>query len=51
MSASYIPALYSMAAICKALERKDDAIQYCKQILKLDAGNIKAQRLLQKLSP
>ena len=51
MQSSYIPALYIMAAICKALERKDDAIQYCKQILKLDAGNIRAQRLLQKLSP
>ncbi len=47
---SYVPALYVMAAICASLHKTSDAIEYCNKILEADSGNIKAQKLLQKLS-
>jgi len=46
---SYIPALYVMAAICASLHKTSDAIEYCNKILEADPGNVKAQKLLQKL--
>ncbi|MCX8124000.1 MAG: SpoIIE family protein phosphatase [Spirochaetes bacterium] len=47
---SYIPALSIMAAICAALHKTSEAIEYCNKILAADPGNVKAQKLLQKLS-
>jgi len=47
---SYVPALYVMAAICASLHKKSEAISYCNKILEADPGNVKAQKLLRKLS-
>ena len=47
---SYVPALYVMAAICASLHKKSEAISYCNKIMEADPGNVKAQKLLRKLS-
>lgn len=47
---SYIPALYVMAAICASLHKKSESIDYCNKIMEIDPGNVKAQKLLRKLS-
>lgn len=47
---SYIPCLYLMAGVCAALQKNSQAIEYCNKILEIEPGNLKAQKLLHKLS-